>query len=123
MSIRQTHVFMSHSWAHSNHYDTLAKWVFEDKWRVGQASPDFRDFSVPKNDPIHNVNNDRQLKEALYDKISRSHVLVIPTGMYTNYSKWIQKEIDGASNYNKPVLAVNLWGAQKTSNIVESATK
>ena len=124
MSTRQIHVFISHSWAHSNHYDTLSGWIFNKKWSVGQASLDFRDFSVPKNDPIHNASNDTQLKNAIYNKISNSHVIVIPTGMYANYSKWIEKEIEGANNYKKPILAVNPWAQEKKSSIVQQyATK
>ncbi len=80
-----------------------------------------RDYSVPKNDPIHNANNDTQLRQALDNQISRGHVIVIPTGMYANYSKWIQKEIDGAVAYGKPILAVNPWGAQRTSSVVGQA--
>ena len=87
MSTRQIHVFISHSWAYSSHYDKLSGWIFNKKWNVGQASLDFRDFSVPQNDPIHNASNDTQLKNAIYNKISNSHVIVIPTGMYANYSK------------------------------------
>lgn len=115
MSTRQIHVFISHSWAYSNHYATLADWIFNRNWNSGQASLDFRDYSVPQNDPIHNANNDKQLRQALYNQIFRSHVIVIPTGMYARYSKWIQKEIDGAGFYSKPILAVNPWGAQRTS--------
>lgn len=121
MSTKQIHVFISHAWSYSDHYDTLADWVFNDNWSAGQASLDFRDYSVPSHDPIHNANNDTQLRAALNDKISRSHVIVIPTGMYANYSKWIQKEIDGAAAYSKPILAVNPWGAKRTSNIVSNA--
>ncbi len=121
MSTRQIHVFISHAWSYSNHYDTLADWIFNGNWSAGQASLDFRDYSVPRNDPIHNANNDTQLRNALNDKISRSHVIVIPTGMYANYSKWIQKEIEGADTYSKPILAVNPWGAQRTSNVVSNA--
>jgi len=121
MSTRQIHVFISHAWAHSGHYDTLAEWIFNNNWSVGQASLDFRDFSVPKGDPIHNANNDKQLKDAIFNKISRSHVIVIPTGMYANYSKWIQKEIDGANGYSKSILAVNPWGQQRISSVVAGA--
>lgn len=118
MSTKQIHVFISHAWAHSSHYETLASWIFNESWSVGQASLDFRDYSVPRNDPIHNATNDTQLKNALYDKISRSHVVVIPTGMYASHSKWIQKEIDGANFYGKPILAVNPHGQQRTSGVV-----
>ena len=123
MSTKQIHVFISHSWAYSGHYDTLADWIFNQNWSVGQASLDFRNYSVPKDDPIHNADNDKQLKEAIYNKIARSHVIVIPMGMYANYSKWIQKEIDGAGEYDKPILAVNPWGQARSSSVVRDAAK
>ncbi len=46
MSTKQIHVFISHAWAYSEDYDTLAKWIFEEKWSSGQASLDFRNYSV-----------------------------------------------------------------------------
>lgn len=121
MSTRQIHVFISHAWKHSGHYKTLADWIFNENWSVGQASLDFRNYSVPKDDPIHDADNDMQLKEAILKQIAMSHVIVIPTGMYANYSKWIQKEIDGSSDYSKPILAVNPWGHQRASSVVVNA--
>jgi len=90
VSSRQIHVFISHAWSYSDHYNTLADWIFNGNWSVGQVSLQFNDYSVPKNDPIHNAVNDSQLKSAIYNQISRSHVIVIPSGMYANYSKWIK---------------------------------
>jgi hypothetical protein len=118
MSTKQIHVFISHAWAYSDHYTTLADWIFNGNWSVGQASLDFRDYSVPQSDPIHNAGTDAQLKLALNDKISRSHVIVIPTGMYSSHSKWIKKEIEGAKYFGKPILAVNPHGQQRVSGIV-----
>jgi MTH538 TIR-like domain (DUF1863) len=120
MSTRQIHVFISHAWAYSGHYDMLAAWIFNETWTVGQASLDFRNFSIPKNDPIHNVTSSLQLKTAIFNQIARSHVIVIPSGMYVNHSNWIQKEIDGAKAYGKPILAVNPWGQEKKSGVVLS---
>ncbi|MXY23752.1 MAG: nuclease [Acidobacteria bacterium] len=121
MSTHRIHVFISHSWAYSTHYDKLTEWIFGTKWRVGQASLVFLDYSVPKDDPIHNAPTQKALKDAIYRKIARCHVVVIPTGMYANYSKWIQKEIDGAQDRGKPILAVNPWGQQRASSVVASA--
>lgn len=123
MSTYQIHVFISHSWAYSGHYQTLSSWIFGNRWSFGQASIDFRDYSVPKTDPIEGARNDSQLKERIHAQISRSHVIVIPTGMYANYSKWIQKEIDGGVLYGKPILAVDLRGASRTSSVVANAAK
>ena len=79
---------------------------------------DFRDFSVPKDDPIHNAPTVAALEAAIYNKIGRSHVIVIPTGMYSTHSKWIKKEIEGAKHYAKPILAVTPWGQERQSSVV-----
>lgn len=121
MSVHQIHVFASHSWTYSGHYSTLYDWIFGNAWRFGQASLNLRDYSVPKDDPIHDAPTARALREAIYRKIDRCHVIVIPTGMYVNYSKWIQKEIDGAQDREKPILGVDLRGGQRTSSVVAEA--
>lgn len=118
MSTRQIHVFISHSWNHSGVYETLSEWIFETNWSVGQASLDFRNFSVPKNNPVHNAPTARALTEAIFNQIARSHVIVIPTGMWASHSEWIQKEINGAKTYSKPILAVNPRGQNRASGIV-----
>ena len=122
MSTRQIRVFISHSWTYSRHYDTLASWISNKNWSIGQASLHFLDYSVPKDHPIHNAPSDAVLKTAIYEHIRQSHVVVIPTGMYTHYSKWIQKEIDGAQSYSKPILGVNPRGQQRTAEVVSSVS-
>lgn len=119
MSTRQIHVFISHAWAYSDHYETLEQWIFGESWRAGSTSLDFRDYSIPKSHPIHNVTSTTALQAAIFDQISRSHVLVIPSGMYATHSKWIQKEIDGAKRYGKPILAISPWGQQRNSAVVQ----
>lgn len=121
MSVHQVHVFVSHSWHYSGHYQTLREWIFDTRWSIGQASLNLRDYSVPRDDPIHNARTERELREAIYRRIERSHVIVIPTGMYANYSKWIGKEINGAKAMSKPILAVNPWAQQRTSSVVAEA--
>lgn len=123
MSTRQIHVFISHSWAYSEDYDTLEQWIFGQAWSSGQASLDFRNYSVPKHDPIHNARNTDELRAAIYDQISRSHVVVIPTGMYATHSKWIQQEINGANYYGKPILAVVPRGQKRRSGVVVDNAK
>ncbi|MDP3311996.1 TIR domain-containing protein [Lutibacter sp.] len=118
MSSHQIHIFISHSWKYSSVYETLASWIFDEKWTVGQASIDFRNFSVPQDNPIHNAPTNKALTDAIYNQIAKSHVIIIPTGMYANYSNWIQKEIEGSNTYAKPILAVNPRGQERTSGIV-----
>ncbi len=58
------------------------------------------------------------LEEAIFSKIQASHVIVSPTGMYSTYSKWIKREINGAKTYAKPILAVTPSGQEKQSGVV-----
>ena len=111
-------VFISHSWHYSEHYDKLAEWIFKTPRNVEGNPLSFGDQSVPKDDPIHNAGSDEQLRQAIYSRIFDSHVVVIPTGMYTKHSKWIQKEIEGAELYNKPILAVDPWGQERKASHV-----
>ena len=122
MSSHQIHVFVSHSWSYSQHYNTLRNWIFDQNWRFGQASLNIRDYSVPMRDPIHNAPNDRALQQAIYNKIARSHVIVIPMGMYANYSKWMRKKIHGANAYSKRILGVNPWAQQRRASVVARAS-
>lgn len=78
-------------------------------------------YSVPRTNPILTAANDRQLRDAIHNQIRRSHVIVIPTGMYTHHSTWIGKEIDGSAIYGKPILAVNPRGQLRTSSVVQNA--
>lgn len=122
-------VFISHSWHHSGHYDTLQSWIFERPRivhnqgpMIGQILLRFHDNSVPKDDPIHTSGNAYQLESEISTKIFHSHVVVIPMGMYAHYSEWIKKEINIASLYRKPKLAVNLRGQERSPSTVRENT-
>lgn len=46
--------------------------------------------------------------------------VVILAGVYSSYSKWIEKEIKiSKTDYDKPIVAVEPWASEKTSKIVK----
>ncbi len=111
-------LFISHSWGYSDAYDGLVKLL--------DAKPYFsyRNYSVPKDEPIHTTGTDKDLYEAIKRKIQPTQVVVILAGVYATHSKWINKEIDIAQNAfttATPILAIQPWGAEKTSKVVKDA--
>ena len=108
-------LFISHSWAYSNTYDNLI--------RLLDAKPYFyyKNYSVPKNDPIHNTHNDSQLKAAIKAQIQPASCVIILAGVYATYSKWINIEIEIAKSLGKKIIAVQPWGAERTSFVVKRA--
>jgi hypothetical protein len=110
-------LFVSHSWSYGKNYDNLIR-LLENRPYFS-----FRDYSVPKDDPIHTNGTDRQLYEAIKRQVAPCHAVVILAGVYATYSKWINKELEIAKKgfiIPKPVIAVELWGAERTSTVVKA---
>lgn len=102
-------LFISHSWAYGDAYDKLVKFFNE--------YPNFHwvDYSVPKNDPIHNAPNDKALYQAIKNQMQVVNCVVMLAGVYSTHSKWINKEIEIAKNvFSKPLIAVEPWASEKT---------
>lgn len=120
MAVRVS-IFISHSWSYSDHYDTLAEWLFEKRWQANGTPLVFVDHSVPRENPIHYAADENSLTRQIFEKMREADVSVIPTGMYANFSYWIGKEIAGATAMKIPILAVNPWGQMRTSSVVSNA--
>lgn len=108
-------IFVSHSWSYSDYYDRLISLLEERKYF------DFRDYSVPKNDPIHNAKNKEELKKAIRAQMAHASCVLILAGVYATYSKWINIEIELAQELGKSIIAIEPRGAEKTSLVVKDA--
>jgi hypothetical protein len=113
--LKNYRLFISHSWTYGDMYERLVGFFNEHplfKWT---------DYSVPKNDPIHNAKNEKELYDAIKAQISSVNCVVILAGVYSTYSKWIKKEIEISKTiFSKPIIAVEPWGSERTSTIVKS---
>jgi len=109
-------LFISHSWSYSDAYEKLVALL--------DSAPYFsyKDYSVPKDDPIHNAPNQALLYQAIKKQMSLSQVVIILAGVYATYSKWIDNEIYIAARefpQPKPILAIEPWGSERTSQKVK----
>ena len=105
-SLRNYHILISHSWDYNGHYETIRGWL--------NASPYFQwtDYSVPITNPL-NVNGVNELKQRIRNRISLCSCVIILSGMYVAYSKWIDFEIDTAIAMGKPIIGVKPWGQER----------
>jgi hypothetical protein len=81
----------------------------------------YNNYSVPKDDPIHDARNIGELSNAIKNHMTPCHIVIVLAGVYATYSKWIDREIAMASNgfaSPKPVLGVKPWGNRRTSTVV-----
>ena len=111
-------LFISHSWAYSNEYNSLISLLDSD------LRFQYRNYSVPKDSPIHNAPTDWQLRAAIREQMSHASCVLILAGVYATRSKWINIEIDLAKNgfsAPKKIIAVVPRGQQRISTVVQNA--
>lgn len=112
--LKDYRLFISHSWTYPNTYEGLVKLLNEQplfKWS---------NYSVPKDDPIHNAPNTRLLKLAIEQQMRPVNCVLILAGVYSTYSKWINFEIEAAKGMGKPIIAIEPWGSERTSVVVKT---
>lgn len=107
-------IFISHSWTYSTHYDKVEEFLQKE-------GVEYYNHSVPKDDPVHTNGTDKELREKIDAKIRGCSCVIILAGVYATYSKWINIEIELAQKYGKPIIAVQYWGAERTSTVVKNA--
>jgi hypothetical protein len=115
-SLKSRNLFISHSWSYGDAYEKLVALL--------DAAPNFqyKNYSVPKDDPVHNAPNVEALYKAIKNQMVFCDVVLIMAGKYATYSKWIQREIQIANrDYNKPIVAIRPWANEQVSSVVSEA--
>ncbi len=107
-------IFISHSWKYDD-YDKLVTLL------DGRTYFDFQESSVPATDPL--FGSDKAVWSAIENKISWCQVVLLTAGVHATYSGSIKREIDLARSFNKPIIAVVPFGAERTSSLVGHATE
>ena len=116
--MRTYHLFVSHSWRYGDTYDRLKELLRDAPYF------DFRDYSVSEDNPVHDADNDAELREAIKEQMSHASVVLVMAGVYATYSKWINIEIDLAESgfyTRKPIIAIRPWASKRISRRVQEA--
>ncbi|MEO1151364.1 MAG: TIR domain-containing protein [Pseudomonadota bacterium] len=111
-------LFISHSWAYTDSYEKLISMLNDAKYFT------YKNYSVPKDDPVHTNGTDKELYAAILRKMQPCHAILVLAGVYSSYSKWRSKELKIAqSEFSAPkkIIAIQPWGAERTSIEVKSA--
>ena len=111
-------LFLSHAWRYNDQYYRLEEMLRNAlyfKWR---------NYSVPVHDPLVDPNSyvgQQKLINLLETQVRPVNCVLILGGMYAAHSSWIQKEIDIANSYNKPIIGIYPWGQQLMPQVIQKA--
>ena len=111
-------IFISHAWKKDEEFERVLKFL--------NASEHFKytNFGCPFEDAqeVHK-HTEEELSKTLEDQIVQSQIVIIASGMYSAHSKWIQKEIDIAKKFNRPIIVIKPWGNKFTPMAVTNITR
>lgn len=99
-------LFISHAWDYNEAYYNLVNMLNSAQYFS------YKNYSVPEHDRLDTRTN-QELEIALYSQISPCSCVLIIAGMYYNHRHWLQKEIDIANYYKKPIIVVRPWGSER----------
>ena len=109
-------LFISHAWFYSKGYNRAVELLNEINnffWR---------NYSVPEHDPVIDPESEvgkRKLTAELDQQIRPVNCFLIIAGMYANFKYWLQKEVEIAKSYEKPIIGLIPWGQQRTPQYIQ----
>ncbi len=116
--MREYNIFISHSWTYTNAYNSLVSMLNAASYF------NYKNYSVPRNAPLtiyNRVYYENELRNKIRNQMRTCSVVLVFAGVYASYSTHIQMEIDIATELQKPIIAIEYWGSEKTSLIVKKA--
>lgn len=117
-ALKKYDLFLSHMWRNADN----SEYYRLEKLLKGANNFDWRNYSVPEHDPL-GTKTDKELHEALDRQIRPVNCFLIVSGMYTNSRKWIQKEMEIAQSYGKPIIGIIPQGQERVPVEVQKAAK
>ncbi|AFM12145.1 TIR domain-containing protein [Turneriella parva] len=102
--LRNYRIFISHAWRYNEEYYRLVELLDRAPYFI------YANYSVPEHDAFAEMTS-AQLTDQIQAQIRPVQVVLIISGLYVNYSEWIQYEMDCAYSLHKPILAIQPWGS------------
>lgn len=77
---------------------------------------------ITEYDPVIDPNTEvgkRKLSDELDQQIRPVNCFLVIAGIYANHKYWIQKEVEIAQSYGKPIVGLIPWGQERTPTYIQ----
>lgn len=109
-------LFISHAWQYNEDYNRLVQML------DGAKRFRWMNHSVPEERP-KDSHDDDALLEALGNQLRPTGCVLVISGMYVAYRDWVQREIDLAAQWGKPMIGIKPRGSMAVPREVSSAAE
>lgn len=119
-TLKTYRLFISHAWSYNDEYYRLVDLL------NAANNFDWRNHSDPKHDPLIDPSTPvgkQKMTQELRNQIQGVHCILVISGMYAAYREWIQKEIDLAVDFGKPIIGLVPRGQERIPMAVQNVAK
>lgn len=112
------HVFISHAWKYSEHYNKVVTWLNEAQ---EEGLLTWSNYSVPQHNPLLDPSSNagkKILRGEIDDQISPASIVLILSGMYAAHSEWIEYEMLKAVDKGKHIVGIKPWGQERVPTLI-----
>ena len=107
-------IFLSHSWVEQDGVERITSLLESYRIKTGDFSYEY--YSVSKDDPSQFLPSNKALQQSIEEKMKHCGCLVILAGVFAEFKRFINLELDAAKAMNIPVIVVEAADPKYTSH-------
>ncbi len=106
-------IFLSYSWAEQDGTERITSLM--ENYRIATEGFAYEYYSVSKDDPVQFLPSNKALANAIETQMKECSCLVILAGVYEEFKRWINLELDAAKKLKIPVILVEAVSPKHTN--------
>lgn len=106
-------IFLSYSWAEQDGTERITSLM--ENYRLRTEDFAYEYYSVSKDDPVQFLPSNKALASAIETQMKQCSCLIILAGVYEEFKRWINLELDAAKKLKIPVILVEAVSPKHTN--------
>lgn len=107
-------IFLSHSWVEQDGVERITSLM--ETYRLKTEGFGYEYYSVSKDDPAQFLPSNKALALSIENQMKSCSCLVILAGVFDEFKRWINLELDAAKKLGIPVILVEAVDPKHTSH-------
>ncbi len=106
-------IFLSYSWAEQDGTERITSLM--ENYRLATEDFAYEYYSVSKDDPVQFLPSNKALAAAIETQMKEASCLVILAGVFEEYRRWLNLELETAKKLKIPVILVEAVDPKHTN--------
>ena len=106
-------IFLSYSWAEQDGNERITSLM--ENYRLANEEFAYEYYTVSKDDPVQFLPSNKALANAIVTQMQKCSCVIILAGVFEEFKRWINLELDTAKKLKIPVILVEAVNPKHTN--------